>query len=610
MKKLNLLWIAVLAGLSFTACSDDDNKGTLPSNPVLQLGAKTVSLESENASGKVEILSNVAWTALKSGNASWLTVAPESGEASADAVTVRLTAENNPATASRSAVVKFVHNLGNVIDSVVVTQVGQIAEPLRYRDSLALLAFYEATKGYNWKVQWEDFSLPLYQWPGITMDIVDGQMRVTKIEMVDNGLVGSFPDEMRNLTALKELIITFATMNCNIPDFIGELKDLQFLALAGNGHTGTLPESIYSLTKLHTLHLYSNALTGSLSAGIGNWVNMEDLDLAANSFENKIPAEIGNLVKLEGLKIDQNKFTEIPATISQCTQMKSFYVSGNEFNQELGTMFDGMEDLRVLELGENQFYGELPALTKCGQLFDLRFSHNEGLNGTLPEVWAENLPELEIIQAMDCNLQGSIPAAYSKLKKLANIVVPDNDLTGEIPAFLKDYSILALSNNKFTSISEEFLNDCTVGDLSLGGNNLSGDLSKLFLNFNVQKLDISNMPDVTGKLPTDAETEVNDENMYLALTNLNLSGSNFSGELPAALFTSRLQTLNVGNCNFTGTLPEIIGNAASLSTLIVKNNQLTGSVSDHIKAHANWSVWKAAENICPQQNNVTLDNCN
>lgn len=605
MKRTNLLWGFVLAGTLFAGCSDDNDKEGLPDNPLLTLSSHEVIIP--ETTGKVEIVSNVGWVALKNSNASWLTINPEKGNASIDAVTVNFTATENTTTSERSTVIRFVHELGNKVDSVTVKQVGKIAEPLRLRDSLALVALYEATKGYQWKTVW-DLNTSFYEWGGVDANFVDEgdgygpQLRVIRLVLPDQGLVGSLPDDLKNLTALQKLVITKATLNCPIPEFLGEMKKLQFIALAGNGHTGNIPEKIYSLPELEELQLYTNSLEGGISPSIGNLSKLVNLDLSQNKLSGGIPAEIGRLSQLDGIKIDSNLLTSIPKELSNCTNLRVFYASSNQFKQEIGTIFDQMSKLETLELGENKLIGKLPELTGCKVLYDLRFSHNN-FDSEIPASWA-NLDSLLVIQGMACGLKGSFPASFDQWDgKGRSIIVPNNAISGTLPAGIRRCQYVDFTNNDIEKLPEEYINGCLNLELALGGNKLSGDLTRLFYNVNVTLLDLSRMSGVTGTLPT------NDDECYVSLTKLNLSGTGFSGEIPGVIFNTTIGSLDLSNCNFTGSLPDDVARASNLTIFKVNGNQLSGNVSDKVKENKNWNSWNAAVNIAPQQNDIVLGNC-
>lgn len=603
-KKNKNLWGLLLAMALFVGCSDE-TKNKLPDNPALVLDKhEVVLLDATGNTGKVEILSNVSWMALRGSDAQWVKVSPDQAEASSDAMTVTFSADANTGSVERKALIRIVHTQGSREDSVVVLQPGKVAEPHRLQDSLALVALYNATKGYNWKGKW-NLKAPMYEWGGVTANIKNGELRVTEVVLADNGLVGEkFPEELAQLSELRKLVITYSTLACEIPAFFGELKNLEFLALNYNGHTGELPASLYTLTKLETLHLRGNALSGQLSSDLGNLNKMEDLDLVANQFSGSIPASIGKMTELYGLMLNNNKFTQLPAEISNCKKLKNLTVSRNEINQEIGDMFNELPVLEHLWLDGNQFHGKLPELKGCGKLYDLRFSYNEGLASELPVFWITNIPALEVLSAHHCGLYGSIPVEYADFKGLTYISLSNNQLSGTIPVFMRKMRSVNLGYNQFTGVEPDFINKNMVPELDISGNLLSGDWSALFNSVSFTTLKMADMPNITGKLP-----EASTNNMYDGIQTLDLSGTGIDGNLPEALFTNNLTDLNLANCKLTGNLPARILVLNKLVTLKVNGNHLSGDIDPQVKLNANWNSWKPSENICPQRNGVTLGNC-
>lgn len=71
------------------------------------------------------------------------------------------------------------------------------------KDSLALVAIYQATKGENWQYAWKP-ELPLSDsnWPGVFFDTVDGELRVVDLSLSDYNMEGSLPNEIGWLTEI------------------------------------------------------------------------------------------------------------------------------------------------------------------------------------------------------------------------------------------------------------------------------------------------------------------------------------------------------------------------------------------------------------------------
>ncbi len=132
-------------------------------------------------------------------------------------------------------------------------------------DSVALVALYDSTDGNNWTntlngtQPWKVG--PVETWFGVT--VLNG--RVTSVSLPGNGLNGTLPPTMKNLTML------------------------QTLALDGNNLTGTIPAEWVNLVSLSSLNLAQNNLTAlaDLTAG----VFLSTLNVAGNAllFEHLLP---------------------------------------------------------------------------------------------------------------------------------------------------------------------------------------------------------------------------------------------------------------------------------------------------------------------------------
>ena len=72
-------------------------------------------------------------------------------------------------------------------------------------DTAALQALYDATNGANWtdKTNWGTAEA-LSTWHGVT---TNGDGRVTRLELQENGLNGTLPTELENLTHLESLLL-------------------------------------------------------------------------------------------------------------------------------------------------------------------------------------------------------------------------------------------------------------------------------------------------------------------------------------------------------------------------------------------------------------------
>ena len=135
----------------------------------------------------------------------------------------------------------------------------------------ALIALYNSTNGNNWgnNSGWKTPPLDLdgfamsgteNNWYGITCD--GGNTTVIRIGLLNNGLNGTIPTELGNLTNLTELWLAQNQLTGNIPTELGNLTNLTSLYLIINQLSGSIPTELGNLTNLTSLSLGVNQLTG------------------------------------------------------------------------------------------------------------------------------------------------------------------------------------------------------------------------------------------------------------------------------------------------------------------------------------------------------------
>ncbi len=214
------------------------------------------------------------------------------------------------------------------IDNVVAScTVNCVLSPEALRDRDALIALYNSTNGPAWKNVWNDWDVrknwcsdeDLSTWQGV--DCENG--RVIRINLSGSNLVGSLPEEMENLTELRELFLHENLLEGPIPAFVSKLENLEKLVLTGNNFSGEIPSFLGSLSHLKSLWLHDNYLTGSIPSCFINLKELEDLRLCDNYLSGKIPDEFydwdfwkswwgmsikDNLYKFEDLKLPGPKF--------------------------------------------------------------------------------------------------------------------------------------------------------------------------------------------------------------------------------------------------------------------------------------------------------------
>ena len=137
-------------------------------------------------------------------------------------------------------------------------------------DTAALQALYDATNGANWtdKTYWGT-AQALSTWHGVT---TDGDGRVTRLELDDNGLRGMLPSALGDLSELKRLNLEDNPLRGSLPSELASLTNLTSLRLTrSRALTGPLPDGLRELTDLTTVRIQHTELCAPDNDDFQTW---------------------------------------------------------------------------------------------------------------------------------------------------------------------------------------------------------------------------------------------------------------------------------------------------------------------------------------------------
>ena len=286
---------------------------------------------------------------------------------------------------------------GKVLKTITVIQ-GNAQEEEIAKEREALIAFYHATNGDQWKnnTNWCS-DKPVSEWYGLTIE--NGY--VTQLNLAENNLSGY------------------------LPECIGELQHLTDISLWENYNLGgKLPAGLFSLENLKSLHIRICAIEGEISPDIKQLTKLESLSIGNNKFTGRFPSEISELKNLYFLSIDNGDF--ILGNESQPINCNNF--TPCEFPKSLCKL----TNLKELYAYKNNFYGNIPS--EIGQLKNLTqlMLQCNRFSGNIP-VEICSLPNLEILYLEYNDLTGELPREIGNLKKLEQLNLQNNLLEGSIP---------------------------------------------------------------------------------------------------------------------------------------------------------------------------------
>ena len=416
-------------------------------------------------------------------------------------------------------------------------------------------------------------------WEGITVGGTPN--RVTKIALGKEGLAGTFPAQLGDLTRLKSLDLFQNMLTGEIPTQIGKLINLTELNLEHNALSGTLPAQLGDLAILTELNLSHNQLSGGIPVELGRLSNLTHLSLNGNELSGEIPAWLGSLADLRSVFLSGNSFTGcIPeelraiavhdldqlgilfcgrdilvalygATGGSNWKVNTNWLSGKPISEWYGVTANYRGRVTTLYLRANQLAGEIP--TELGSLSNLNtlYLSSNQLTGEIPTELG-NLSALQSLYLSFNRLTGEVPTELGNLSKLQTLSLRSNQLTGVIPTelgSLSNLNTLYLSSNQLTGeIPTELGNLSALQSLYLSYNQLTGEIPK----------ELGNLPKLQSLL------------LYV---------NRLTGEVPRELGNlSRLETLGLRSNQLTGVIPKELGSLSNLNTLYLSSNQLTGEI--------------------------------
>ncbi|TYJ38676.1 hypothetical protein E1A91_A04G008200v1 [Gossypium mustelinum] len=429
---------------------------------------------------------------------------------------------------------------------------------------------------------------------------------------------------------LEHLDLSWMSFSTKLIDSVDNLQALKYLDLSGNSFFQELSVSITNLSSLEYLSIRGANICGGLPDSIGNLVSLKFLDLSISNLSGPVPRSLGNLLQLTHLDLGWNKLNEVTAFPSLITSR----LYDNLLNGTLPSWLYTAPSLKIINLSQNQFNGhikefqskslefgvmELSMFSSLPNLKYLDLSYNS-LSLTSNSTSSVNLTSLFL---SSCNLS-EFPQFLKGLKSLESLDLSYNRIEGKIPQWMQEVgndslTYLNVSHNYLTEVEHFPWKNIAVLDLSsnlirgnlpipastinvflISNNSFNGEVSSLICNVtSLQILDLSHN-NLSGTIPQCFENLSNSleflnlkKNKFYGtipptfakgcrLTNLNLNGNLLGGPLTPSILNCRgLEVLDLGNNKINDTFPHWLGSLPQLQVLVLKSNQMHGSLHDH-----------------------------
>ena len=484
-------------------------------------------------------------------------------------------------------------------------------------DRAALEHLFEHLDGANWvnSTGWGGDGI-LAGWHGIETDSLG---RVEALNLADNGLAGTLPSRVSELTSMTALRLDGnPLLRGPIPVSLSrlDLRQLHYggtdLCVPDDGDLRNWLEAIAdrdgaiedcpALSDRAVLVELYRATEGSRWTDNTNWLTdaplaewygveaTEDetvtaLHLTGNNLRGAIPWDIGQLEAVKWLDLDYNWLHgPISSALTKLGRLERLALQSNLLDGTIPPALGQLRTLQYLNLSDNQLTGPIPAtLGSLTSLTDLWLEINS-LDGPIPPELG-NLSSLVHLFLAENQLEGTIPPELGRLTEMTVLWLHENRLTGSIPPELGDLA--------------------AVQWLYLGGNQLSGEIPPELGNLaNVTSLGLDDNQ-LTGPIPAELGSLVNmgDE--------LNLRSNQLSGPIPPELGNLvSLAKLRLGSNDLEGRVPPELGRMENLQWLDLSHNpKLDGPLPANFSdlGRLNWFEWTGTSLCVPNDDSVMRD---
>ncbi|CAM8897835.1 unnamed protein product [Rhodiola kirilowii] len=428
-------------------------------------------------------------------------------------------------------------------------------------DRLALLDFKKYSAGSSALRSWNEKS-HFCQWQGVVCG--NKHQRVISLLLDSQGLIGSLPPSIGNLTFLKSIYLPSNKLGGTIPKEMGSLPRLEYLNLSDNLISGHIPVELMNCSDLRAIDMGSNNLTGSIPLEVGYLSKLSSLILYSNSLSGTIPSSIGDLSELQLLSLTKNKLTgTMPFFIGNLSSLLFLNIGSNFIEGEIPPDIGKLKNLISLALFDNLLFGTIPAsLYNLSSATGISVAANN-LHGEFVTTSELNVPHLIALLVGGNQFTGSIPAALLNISTLEDFVASSNNLTGKVPSNLGVLNNLQLFNVEFNTL----------------GSGAAGDLEFLTSLGNASYLSILNLQvnQFGGEFPASFF------NSSTQLTRVIFGGNRISGSISDEIGKQiNLIQLDMDDNDLQGVIPESIGNLVMLEKLDFSGNRLTGSIPDSL----------------------------
>jgi len=407
-------------------------------------------------------------------------------------------------------------------------------------------------------------------------------VQLRRLHLADNDFNNSkIPSEIRNLSRLFDLDLSYSSFSGQIPEEVLELSKLVFLDLGVNPlklQKPGLQELVEALTNLEVLHLSGVEISSKVPQIMANLSSLSSLFLRDCGLLGEFPMGIFQLPNLRFLSIRVNPYlTGYLPEFQSGSQLEILLLAGTNFSGHLPESIGNLKSLKEFDVARCYFSGVIPSsLGNLTKLNSLDLSHNN-LSGKIPFTFV-NLLEVSYLSLSFNNFRSGTLDWLRNLTKLNHVGLEQTNSYGNIPFFLGNLTqltVLALDGNTLTGQIPSWIGNHTqLTALYLGGNELHGPIPESIYRLqNLEQLDLAHNL-FSGTL--DLNLLLKFRNLFsLQLSNYNLSLLNSSNN--ATIPLPKLEILTLSGYNLSE-FPSFLRDQNHLELLDLASNKLEGHI--------------------------------
>ncbi|KAH9717286.1 putative receptor-like protein kinase [Citrus sinensis] len=311
-----------------------------------------------------------------------------------------------------------------------------------------------------------------------------------------------------------------------------------------------------------------------------------ELYLRNQSLGGTLSPYVGNLSFLKLIHLgDNNFYGEIPDEVGRLSRLETLVVANNSFSGKIPTNLSRCSNLINFLSHKNNLVGEIPAdigYSSWSKLEKLSIAVNH-LRGQLPASIG-NLSALQAFDVGENTLHGRIPESLGQLRSLKFLNVEENNFSGMVPVSIYNISSLEmifLPANRLEGILPLNIgfNLPNLKSLIVAQNNLTGPIPHSLSNAsNLIELNLG-QNHFTGKVSIDFNGLSDLAWLSFEANNLGAEASNDLDFVFSLTNCSKLEWLGLRKNQFGGNLPHFIANLSKTMTIIdMGENKLSGTI--------------------------------